>query len=436
VHRDASRLTALKITKLTKPGRYGDGGGLVLQVSKWGTKSWLFRFARDGRERLMGLGPLHTITLVEARELATEKRKLLLRGIDPIEERNTERTARKLESARAMTFDQCAAAYIADNKVAWRNPKHRQQWQNTLKTYVTPVMGALPVQAIDTALVTKVLQPIWSAKPETASRIRGRIETVLNWAKAHGYRDGDNPARWKGHLDSLLPARSKVKAVQHHPALPYAELPAFMSELRQREGVSARALEWTILTCVRTNEAIGARWAEITDDAWTVPADRMKGGRDHRVPLCDRARQILEMVPREVGSDFIFPGGRATAPLSNMAMLELLRGMQPGLTVHGFRSTFRDWAAEKTNFQNHIVEMALAHVVGDKVEAAYRRGDLFEKRRRLMNDWARYCSQPRAIPRMLWSCGHELAREVAASERHLSPATAPAPHPACATKRV
>jgi integrase len=394
VHRDANRLNALKVARLKEPGRYGDGGGLLLQVSKWGTKAWLFRYERNGRERQMGLGPLHTISLAEARELATEKRKLLLRGLDPIDERNTERTARRLEVAKAMTFDQCAAAYIADNKVAWRNPKHRQQWVNTLKSYVTPVMGALPVQAIDTALVTKVLQPIWTAKPETASRVRGRIETVLNWAKAHGFRDGDNPARWKGHLDSLLPARSKVQAVRHHPALPYADLPTFMAELRARNGISALALEWTILTCVRTGETVGARWSEVDHESWTVPAARMKGGRDHRVPLCDRALQILEAVPREAGSDFIFPGGRAKAPISNMAMLELLRGMRPGLTVHGFRSTFRDWAAEKTNYQNHVVEMALAHVVGDKVEAAYRRGDLFEKRRRLMNDWAKFCSQP------------------------------------------
>jgi integrase len=380
------------ISRVKKPGRYGDGGGLVLQVSKWGTKAWLFRYERHGRERQMGLGPLHTISLAEARELATEKRKLLLRGLDPIEERNTERTARRLEAAKAMTFDQCATAYIADNKVAWRNPKHRQQWENTLNTYVSPVMGALPVQAIDTALVTKVLQPIWSAKPETASRIRGRIETVLNWARARGFRDGDNPARWKGHLDSLLPARSKVQAVRHHPALPYAELPAFMAELRAREGISALALEWTILTCVRTGETVGARWSELDQDSWTVPAARMKGERDHRVPLCDRARQILELVPQEAGSDFIFPGARAKAPISNMAMLELLRGMRPGLTVHGFRSTFRDWAAEKTIYQNHVVEMALAHAVGDKVEAAYRRGDLFEKRCRLMKDWATYCA--------------------------------------------
>jgi integrase len=395
--RTLGRLSATAIMRLRR-GRHGDGGGLVLQVAEGGTRSWLFRWERDGRERQMGLGATHTLSLREARELARECRKLVLAGRDPIEERRGERMQRKIERARGATFRECAERFLAAHEAAWKNDKHREQWRSTLATYILPTIGDLPVPAVDTALVLKCLEPIWSRKTETASRVRGRIETVLDWATARGLRQGDNPARWRGHLDKLLPPRARVRAIQHHPALPYAEIPAFMGELRARDSISARALELTILTAVRTGEAIGAKWREIDLSArtWTIPAERMKKGRrEHRIPLSDRAVAILEALPREGnGNGFVFIGARAGRPLSNMAMLELLRGMRPGYVPHGLRSTFRDWAAECTNFQNHIVEAALAHVVADKVEAAYRRGDLFEKRRRLMEAWASFCARP------------------------------------------
>jgi integrase len=368
----------------------------VLQVSRWRTKAWLFRFERDGRERQMGLGPVSTLSLAEARERARECRKILLDGRDPIQVRNAERIQRRTETARGVTFKECAERYIAAHEASWRNEKHREQWKSTLARYAYPIIGGLSVSAIDTALVVKVIEALWATKPETATRLRGRVESVLNWATVRGFRAGDNPARWRGHLDKLLPARGKVKPVKHQAALPYAEIPTFMADLRSRDGISARALELTILTAGRTGEVIGARWSEFDVEAkvWTIPAERMKGGREHRVPLNDRAVAILTALPREGDGDgFVFIGARADRPLSNMAMLELMRGLRPGYVPHGFRSTFRDWAAETTNYQNHIVEMALAHVVGDRVEAAYRRGDLFEKRRRLMGDWARYCSR-------------------------------------------
>ncbi len=382
------------MAKLSAPGRYGDGGGLVLQISKWRTKSWLFRFERDGRERQMGLGPVTTLSLAEARVKATQARKLLLDGVDPIEFRKQERMRARFDAARTLTFQDAAKKYIAAHETSWRNEKHRAQWNSTLKTYAYPVLGNISVASVDVALVLKCVEPIWTAKTETAQRLRGRIESILDWATARGFRAGDNPARWRGHLDKLLPKPGKVRAVQHHPALPFSEIAAFMAELRTREGISAKALEFTILTAVRTDTTVGARWTEIDtrSKVWTIAGERMKGWREYRVPLSDRAIEILSDLPRE--ADFVFPGARAKRPLSNMAMLELLRGMRPGLTVHGFRSTFRDWAAETTNYPNHVVEMALAHVISDEVEAAYRRGDLFEKRRRLMNDWAKYCARP------------------------------------------
>jgi integrase len=393
--RDSNRLTAIRVAKLTAPGRYGDGNGLVLQVSKWGTKAWLFRFERHGRERQMGLGSVSVLSLAEAREMVRECRKVLLTGADPIEARRSDRMRALAEEARGVTFRECAERYILGHERGWRNSKHRAQWKSTLATYAYPIIGGLSVGAIDTALVIKVIEPIWSTRPETAGRVRGRIESILDWAKVRELRTGDNPARWRGHLDKLLPRRSKVQAVKHHPALPYAEIPTFMAELRGREGVSARALELTILTAARTSEVAGARWSEFDAGIWTVPGARMKGGREHRVPLSDRALELLQALPRE--AEFVFPGARKGIPISNMAMLELLRGIRHDITVHGFRSTFRDWAAEKTTYPNHVVEMALAHVVGDKVEAAYRRGDLFDKRRRLMSDWARYCSRSTSV---------------------------------------
>ena len=291
--------------------------------------------------------------------------------------------------AKQVTFKEACERYVAAHGAAWTNAMHRAQWNSTLAS-AYPVLGNLPVTAIDTPLVLKVLEPMWKATPETASRLRGRIERVLAWATTRGFRSGDNPARWHGHLDQLLAKRSKVRAVKHHPALPFDELPAFMAELRKREGISARGLEFTILTAARTGEVIGATWSEIdfATKTWTIPGQRMKAGKPHRVPLSDRAVAILDALPHEDGNEFVFIGGKAKAPLSNMAMLELMKGMRPGYVPHGFRSTFRDWAAERTNYPNHIVEKALAHTVADKVEAAYRRGDLFEKRRKLMDAWA------------------------------------------------
>lgn len=371
---------------------YADGGGLYLQVSRSGTKSWIFRFALDGREREMGLGPLHTIGLSEARALATEARRLKLEGIDPIDARRTRREEGRLEAARALRFEQAAAAFIKANKAGWKNAKHAAQWEATLRTYAHPVFGALPVAAVDTSLVLKALEPIWTEKPETASRLRGRIESVLDWATVRGYRKGENPARWRGHLEKLLPARAKVKAVEHHAALPYGEMPAFMSALREQQGVGPRALEFAILTAARTGEVIGATWGEIDIHAatWTIPKERMKARREHRVFLSGRALEILSALREARNSDFVFPGGRPGKPLSNMALLATLKRMERSdLTAHGFRSTFRDWAAEATDYPSEVVEMALAHVVANKVEAAYRRGDLFEKRKGLMRDWER-----------------------------------------------
>lgn len=369
---------------------YGDGGGLWLQVSGAGAKSWIFRFTLNGRSREMGLGSFSTFTLAEAREKALACRKLCAEGIDPIQARQVRRGEAQLEAAKAMTFRECALAYIESHKAGWRNARHASQWPTTLEGYVYPVFGDLPVQAVDTGLVMKAIEPIWATKSETASRLRGRIESVLDWATTRGYRRGENPARWKGHLQNLLPKRSKVRRVAHHAALPYSDMSSFMAELRTREVVVARALEFTILTAARTGEVMGARWVEIDLSAamWTIPGERMKGGREHRVPLSAAAVDLLKVLPGPSAGEFVFPGGHGK-PLPKTSMLELLKQVQRlDVTVHGFRSTFRDWAAETTNFPSDVVEMALAHAVSDKVEAAYRRGDLFVKRRELMDAWA------------------------------------------------
>jgi integrase len=398
------KLTALKVARDLPPGMYADGAGLYLQVTAASSKSWIYRFWSRGKGREMGLGSLAAVSLSEARIKAGECRRLRQEGIDPIEARKAHREQAVLDTAKTVTFKEAAATYIASHRAGWRNAKHAAQWTSTLTTYADPFVGALSIQAIDTALVLKVLEPIWKTKPETASRVRGRIEAILDWAKVRGLRQGENPARWRGHLNHLLPATSKVRRVTHHAALPYAELPDFISQLRAQDGVAARALEFTILTAARTGETIGAAWSEVnlSDKVWTVPADRMKAVREHRVPLSARALAILSGPEGAHHSSrgFVFPGGKAAKPLSNMAMTEVLRRLACGdITVHGFRSTFRDWAAERTSFPNEVVEMALAHAVGDKVEAAYRRGDLFEKRRRLMAEWARFCSAPKTAAR-------------------------------------
>jgi integrase len=393
--RTIGKLTALAITQAKRRGYYGDGGGLFLQVSTSAAKSWVFRFKEGGRLREMGLGPTHTVSLAEARQKALECRKVRLDGRDPIEARRTERMQVKLDAAKAITFAACAERYIASHKAGWRNPKHAAQWPATLGTYVYPVFGSVPVQAVDVGLVMKAIEPIWVQKPETASRVRGRIESVLDWATTRGYRQGENPARWRGHLENLLPKKAKVRRVEHHAALPYPEIGGFMRELRQQGGTAARALEFAILTAARTGEVIGATWNEIdfTEQLWTVPAERMKGGKEHRVPLSDAVLAILEDLRKVQQDNFVFPGGKAGRPISNMAMLMLLRRMgRRDLTAHGFRSSFRDWAAERTTFPAEVAEMALAHTVSDKVEAAYRRGDLFQKRRQLAEAWAKFTS--------------------------------------------
>ncbi len=347
-----NKLSAAKVKALSKPGRYGDGGGLWLQVSKWNTKAWLFRYTLDGRSRQMGLGSIHTLSLAAAREKAQRSRALLLEGIDPIEAKHGERAAARAEAAKRITFRESAERYIAAHRAGWKNEKHGEQWRRTLETYAFPVVGSIAVADVSTAHVIKVLEPIWEAKTETASRVRGRMEAVLDWARARHFREGDNPARWRGHLDKLLPAKTKVRKVKHHDAMPYGELAGFMAELDENDSISARALEFTILTAARTSETIGARWPEVDLETkiWTVPGKRTKSGREHRVPLSARALDVLRALPKERGNRHIFIGATKRCGLSNMTMLKLLRGMTDnGYTVHGFRSTFRDWCGERTN---------------------------------------------------------------------------------------
>jgi integrase len=414
-------LTVKRVERLKQKGRYSDGGGLYLQINESGSKSWVFKYERtlrDGngqpkrKEHMLGLGGLDTFSLAEARERARALRQKLKDGIDPLLQKRAEKAQRELAAAKTLTFTQASQAFFEQHEGGWRNAKHRAQFISTLKEYAFPIIGSLPIAAIDTGLVLKVLEQrvpaargypagsLWQTRSETASRLRGRIEAVLAWATVRGYRAGDNPARWRGHLSEALPARNGIAKVEHHAALPYAELPAFMADLRIREGVAAQALEFTILTAARTGEVIGARWDEIDLEAgvWTVPAGRMKAGKEHKTPLSPRAVELLKDLYREDGNDFVFIGSQAGSGLSNMAMTTVVRRMGRGdITVHGFRSSFRDWAAERTNFPNHVVEMALAHVVGDKVEAAYRRGDLFAKRAQLMAAWAKYCDAPAPV---------------------------------------
>ena len=399
--RQLNRLTARAVMSARRSGLYPDGGGLYLQVTGAGdaiSRSWVYRYMLDRQAREMGLGSLDLVSLSEARERAQEARKLRANGVDPIEARREERARARLGEASAITFKQAAESYIRAHKAGWRNAKHAKQWQATLKTYVYPHIGTQPVQLIDTSLILKILTPIWSTKPETASRVRGRVEAVLDREIALGHRAQPNPARWRGNLDHALPRRNKVRRVRHHAALPYAEIGDFVATLRQRDSISAAALEFTILTAARTGEVIGATWGEINLDAkvWTLPAERMKGEREHRVPLTAPALSVLKRMAevREDESDdaFVFPGGKAKKSLSNMAMSAVLRHLdRTDLTVHGFRSTFRDWAAERTTIPGEVAEAALAHTVSDRVEAAYRRGDLFEKRRKLMQLWATAC---------------------------------------------
>ncbi|MFT7571281.1 MAG: integrase [Paracoccaceae bacterium] len=389
-----NRLTATAVKNQKKPGRYSDGNGLYLQVSRGGSKQWIFRYTRLGTARQMGLGGLGIVTLAEARQDAIQQHQLIRLGKDPIVERQKLLSAEHAAGANSKTFKECATAYIATNEDSWSNTKHRQQWENTLMRYAYPVIGDMPVEAVATSHMLEIIQPLWKTKTETASRLRGRIEKVLDWARVVGYREGENPARWRGHLSETLPKRSSVQKVKHHPAVPYEQVGEFMQDLRQREALSARALEFLILTCARTVEVINAQWDEIDIERkiWVIAAERMKARKEHRAALSDEAITLLEALPRIDGSPFIFAGNRIGRPISNMAMAKLMERMGQGAyTPHGFRSTFRDWSAEQTAFPNEVCEMALAHAVGDKTEAAYRRGDLLQKRFRLAKAWAQYC---------------------------------------------
>jgi integrase len=377
-------------TLVKKPGRYFDEHGLYLQVIG-ASSTWVFRYERNGHERWMGIGPVHTFTLAEARERARGIRQQIKDNIDPLAAREADRKARMLQEAKRMTFKECAEAFHAFHGEKWKNHKHRAQFKSTLTEYAYPTIGNLSVADIDTGLVLKCIEPIWKSKTETANRVRQRIEKVLSWATVRGYRTGDNPARWKDHLDHILPARSQIAKPEHHAALPYSQVADFISMLRERPGLSARALEATILSACRTKEVIGMRWDEIdlVKKLWVIPAARMKADREHRVPLSSALVQILNDLPKT--SDLVF--GR----MSNMAMNQLLKRMGYGgvITVHGFRSSFRDWASETTSHQHEVIEMALAHIIKNKTEAAYRRGDLLEKRVKLLADWAQYCATTR-----------------------------------------
>ncbi|MFD0738218.1 tyrosine-type recombinase/integrase [Lysobacter koreensis] len=381
--RPINRLTA-RGAATAKPGKHADGGGLWLQVTATGARAWVFRYALAGQERFMGLGPLHTVSLARAREDALAARLELRNGLDPLEQRKAKLAAR----AGIPTFKAAAADFIAENRSGWKNPKHADQWENTLATYAEPIIGSKPVNAITTEDVLEVLRPIWTTKTETASRVRQRIESVLDAARVKGLREGENPARWRGHLAKLLPKPTAVRQVKHFAALPYAEMPAFVAKLRGESGTAARALEFLILTAARTNMVTKAQRREVVGDKWLVPRDRMKARRPHVVPLPDRAVEILDAQP---AGDWLFPGDRNKPHLSNAAMDALLERMGFGhVTVHGFRSSFKDWASETTTFPNEVSEAALAHVIKDKAEAAYRRGALLEKRRELMDAWAAY----------------------------------------------
>lgn len=397
--RTLQRLNSLAISRAKLPGYLADGGGLYLQVTPAGNKSWILRFSRGGRRREMGLGPFPAVGLAEARQKAAEGRSTLKAGKDPIAEREATRARQRLLEERGVTFDRAAEIFIESHEATWANDKHRQQWRNTLATYASPVMGGLSVAGIGIAEVTRILEPLWRSKPETASRLRGRIERVLDWAKVRGYRDGENPARWRGHLDKVLPAHNKVRRVKHHAAVPIDEMPAVYARLCEAQGIAALAVRFTILTAVRAGETTGASWPEVDLRAgvWSIPAARMKAARDHRVPLSREARAILSELERWRTDGRLFPGQRAGRPLSIAALSKALKSVVTGYpaTTHGCRSTFKDWATERTGFPFEVSEMALAHAISDKAEAAYRRGELMKKREAMMQAWATFVSTPR-----------------------------------------
>lgn len=400
--RKAKELSPLEVRRLTRPGRWSVGGtdGLALQVTSSGARSWVLRMAAGGRQREMGLGSFPTVPLAEAREKARQHRALVKEGVDPIASRRAASSAASAERQAQKTFSEVAARYIAQHEKSWKNAKHQAQWEATLRTYAEPLIGKLLVRDIRSAHVIAVLEPIWTTKTETATRVRSRIELVLDYATARGYREGLNPARWKGNLDAALPNASKVAPVRHHAAVEVKEVESFMKRLRSQEGLGARALEFAVLTAARSGEVRGATWSEVDLKAalWTIPATRMKSGREHRVPLSKPAIKLLRSLPADrLPGDFVFPGMRG--PLSDMSLTAVLRRMGVSATAHGFRSTFRDWVSESTEHSGEVAEMALSHVIGDKVEAAYRRGDLLEKRIALMTDWASFLAGSRQSAR-------------------------------------
>jgi integrase len=400
----------LWVSKVKKPGYFGDGGGLWLQVSNSGSKSWIFRFTINRKQREMGLGAVHTVSLSEARIKSRNLRLLLQEGIDPIDNREEAKQAKALESARTMTFDQCASKYIETHRSGWRNTKHAGQWESTIATYVNPVFGSFPVSEVDTSLVLKVLSPIWEDKTETAKRLRGRIERILAWATTSGFRQGENPARWRGHFAILLPEKSK-KNVKHHPSLPWKEIPSFMSALSEQKGTAARALELLIFTATRTSETLEMTWDELNlrDGVWVIPAERMKEEIEHEIPLSRQAIELLSEMPRI--SKLVFTGAKYDSCLSDMSLTAVLKRMHNKsikdggngwidpkqdnrrITSHGFRSSFRMWGAESVShsFTREVIEFALSHQLPNKVESAYQRGTLFEKRIPLMQAWSDYC---------------------------------------------
>ncbi len=398
--RKAIELGPLAASRLIIPGLHFVGGvaGLALQVAETGTRSWVLRVQVGNKRRDMGLGGFPDVTLAGARDAAREARAKVKSGIDPIAHARALRSALKADQAVARTFKYCALAYIDTHEAGWRNPKHAQQWRNTLETYAYPLIGDLLVRDIALPQVLAVLEPIWKTKTETASRLRGRLESVIDWATVRGYREGLNPARWKGHLDNVLPAPSSVANAGHHAALPVSGLADFMASLRSQAGQAAKALEFTILTAARSGEVRGASWAEFDMDAavWTVPAERMKAAKEHRVPLSSAALAVLRSPSRMGGTDLVFASPRG-GMLSDMSLTAVLRRMKVDAVPHGFRSTFRDWCSERTNYSREAAEMALAHSIGNKVEAAYRRGDLLDKRRQMMDDWAAFCAMVEPI---------------------------------------
>ncbi len=393
------RVARLASEQANKRSMVAVGGipGLYLSRGEGASaRSWLLRYMFDGKRRDLGLGSVADVTLAQARERAREQRKLIVEGIDPIDAKREQRAERIAARAARVTFQQCTDQYLDAHGDAWRNARHRLQWHATLEKYAHPVIGAMDVAAVNTALVLRILEPVWKVKTETASRVRGRIEKVIDWATVRNYRSGENPARWKGHLDKLLARRSKIAPVKHFAALDYHQVGEFMQDLRKQEGVGARAVEFAILTAARSGEARGARRDEfdLAARTWVVPASRMKGGKEHAVPLSDAAVAVIEKMnamPRL--GDFVFPGLKEGTMLSDMSLGAVLKRMgRSGITVHGFRSTFRDWAAECTSTPAEVAELALAHTISNKTEAAYRRGNLFAKRVRLMSDWSRYCN--------------------------------------------